>query len=307
MYNSSLQSVMLTLKSIINQTFKDYEIIIADDGSLNKWEYEIKQYLNKNNFENYFFAPSEVNVGTVENIWRALSFAKGKYIKCIGAGDMFYDKNTLEFVYDEMELECAKFAFGEMLGYCIKNSHIEYKQFRAPLDLKPYLNGDLKKVCRNIIILQDYISGASMFFEKNFFQTYLKKIIGRVKYAEDILQVLMALNNESILFLKRRVVIYEVGNGISTSKRKSSRILTDFDNFENVLEEYYPDNNLVKKRVERNNIITHRKFLYKYMYLLLTSFKHIWYEKHRIKNIRVDIEERGFLRENIFCEEFNID
>lgn len=76
-YNSELQEILLTLKSIVKQKNTcGIEIILADDGSQRKYENEISSFLKKYEFNDFIFAPSSENVGTVNNILRALSFVE---------------------------------------------------------------------------------------------------------------------------------------------------------------------------------------------------------------------------------------
>ena len=80
-YNNKLRPILMTLKSIISQKFNDFEIIVADDGSKEKYLIEIEKYLRDNHFEHFSFAPSDQNDGTVKNILRALENASGEVIK----------------------------------------------------------------------------------------------------------------------------------------------------------------------------------------------------------------------------------
>lgn len=81
--------VQETIKSIINQTYKNIELIIIDDGSDdNTWQkiQEIKQECEKR-FVNVVFETKE-NEGTCKTINKLINIAKGEYIYPIASDDM---------------------------------------------------------------------------------------------------------------------------------------------------------------------------------------------------------------------------
>ena len=295
----------MTIKSIITQSFDEYELIIADDGSKEKYLDEIEQYLQKNHFERYFFAPSDENVGTVKNILRALEYADGEIVKCIGAGDLFHDENALKIVYTAMKKDQAKWAFGEMAGYCIENGVIKNKNFFAPLEKYPYKLNQLSLIRKKIIVCHEYISGAAMFFQKNYLYLFLKKIEDCVIYAEDIIQVLIMLEDPNVLYIKDKLILYEIGSGISTTSKGSTLVDKDIDRFDKYLMENYADP-LIKQRLYRERVIRKSNRLYKYIYLLLESPIRIIKEKYARHPLYTLKENLGYLEKESFCKEFKL-
>lgn len=87
-YNSGV-TIVDTLNSIFNQTFKQIELIISDDGSnddtLNKAEEWVKSHLNR--FINVRILTVPVNSGTPANCNRAYKASIGSWIKFIAADD----------------------------------------------------------------------------------------------------------------------------------------------------------------------------------------------------------------------------
>lgn len=305
MYNSSLRAVLLTVKSIIFQKFSDYEIIFADDGSEKKWKKEIEEYLGKYNFHDYCFAEADENLGTVKNILRALSYAHGKYIKCIGAGDLLIDENVLSYVYGSMNGQRMRWAFGSMEGYCLDNNRIRKKFFIAPLDKKPYIKKDKKRIRTKVVILQDHISGAAMFFERAYLEKYLLLVGKSVKYVEDLLQVLVMLDGGEVLYLPKGLIAYEIGTGISTSKGEKNWIVNDFDQFEKYLLAHY-NGKLIDKRIKRDTLNKKGGFWKKHIYLLFNSPKHVFLEKYRDYRFWPTRKSLGFLDDKSFYNEFGL-
>ena len=78
--------VKLAIDSILNQTYKDFEFIICDDGS-NDGTYEmVKNLIKKDN--RVILIRNEENKGLAYSLNHCLSVAKGKYIARMDADDI---------------------------------------------------------------------------------------------------------------------------------------------------------------------------------------------------------------------------
>jgi len=82
-YNEE-NNIAKCLESIYNQTFKDFEIVVIDDGSLDSTSEIIRSFRTGNLtcFKN------EKNIGISKSLNLGLSFCKGKYIARIDADDI---------------------------------------------------------------------------------------------------------------------------------------------------------------------------------------------------------------------------
>ncbi len=78
--------VKLAIDSILNQTYKDFEFIICDDGS-NDGTYEMVQDLIKND-KRVILIKNNENKGLAYSLNHCLSIAKGKYIARMDADDI---------------------------------------------------------------------------------------------------------------------------------------------------------------------------------------------------------------------------
>lgn len=94
--------IPLTLKSIYQQVFKDFEVICIEDCSTDKTLDIIKKYKKFDPRLKLIKNKEHLGPGTSRNI--ALKKAKGKYIACIDADDIV-DKNYLQAAYEKLETE----------------------------------------------------------------------------------------------------------------------------------------------------------------------------------------------------------
>lgn len=85
-----------TLDSIINQTFKDYEIIIVDDDSSDNTFEVLSDYLSKYSFIKYI---KQKNSGVSVARNNGILASKGKYIAFLDSDDL-WDKNKLGYIID---------------------------------------------------------------------------------------------------------------------------------------------------------------------------------------------------------------
>jgi glycosyltransferase involved in cell wall biosynthesis len=95
-YNSE-KTIELTIKSVLNQSFKNYEYIIIDGGSKDKTNEIIEKY--KKYFNGNLTHVSERDNGIYDGMNKGITLAKGKIIGLLNSDD-YYFNNTLEIVYD---------------------------------------------------------------------------------------------------------------------------------------------------------------------------------------------------------------
>ena len=94
--------VPLALKSLIEQTYKDFEIICVEDCSTDKTLAMLQLFAKLEPRIKIIRNNTHLGPGTSRNI--ALKMAKGKYISCVDADDVV-DKTFLEEAYQKLETE----------------------------------------------------------------------------------------------------------------------------------------------------------------------------------------------------------
>ena len=95
-YNSE-KTIERTIKSVLNQSYKDYEYIIIDGGSKDQTNDIINQY--KKEFIGGITHISEPDKGIYDAMNKGIALAQGKVIGLLNSDDYYFD-NTLSMVYD---------------------------------------------------------------------------------------------------------------------------------------------------------------------------------------------------------------
>jgi len=88
------------LESILNQQYKELELIIADDHSSDSTIERVKKWLLENGerFKRTQLLTSDHNNGTVRNINNGLKYCRGEFVKIIAADDILMPNCILDSV-----------------------------------------------------------------------------------------------------------------------------------------------------------------------------------------------------------------
>lgn len=121
-YNSE-KFILETLESVKEQSYRELEIIIADDSSKDKTVEKVEKWIEKNreNFNNIVLLKNKVNIGISKNIQRALEKCKGEYIKVI-AGDDLLKSNCILDNYNFAKSNGSDFVFSNGDKFKVVNS-----------------------------------------------------------------------------------------------------------------------------------------------------------------------------------------
>jgi len=92
-YNSE-KTIIETLNSIKNQTYKRLELVVSDDCSTDGTGRIVRNWLETNikHFESVQYVIHDENIGVSKNINSAISLCKGEWIKTIAADDILEEK-----------------------------------------------------------------------------------------------------------------------------------------------------------------------------------------------------------------------
>lgn len=90
--------IRMSIQSVLDQTFTDYELLIADDGSKDDSWNVIKSFKD-NRITAYKF---DTNLGAAETVNFLIEKSNGKYIALLNSDD-YWHKNKLQIQFDFME------------------------------------------------------------------------------------------------------------------------------------------------------------------------------------------------------------
>ncbi|MDU6115827.1 MAG: glycosyltransferase [Paeniclostridium sordellii] len=99
-YNDEL-SIIETLESIKNQTYKKWELIIINDGSTDNVESVIKSYIKKNNLKKHIRYYSQKNQDQLNAILNGINYINGDYVYILHSDDLLPSDNFFEKIVRE--------------------------------------------------------------------------------------------------------------------------------------------------------------------------------------------------------------
>ncbi len=97
-YNTDANLLLDSINSIINQTYKNFELIIVDDCSKNN----VKEIVDNLNDERITIIKNSTNLGLSRSLNKAAKEAKGKYIARMDTDDISYP-NRIKIEVDYLE------------------------------------------------------------------------------------------------------------------------------------------------------------------------------------------------------------
>lgn len=151
------------IKSVLNQTFKDFELIIVDDGSTDN-TYKLCQSIKDERIK----ILHQENQGPSVARNNGLAIANGKYIMFIDSDDE-YHINALELLYSKISKEKCEIAVG---NYIINEKQNVLKGCFTNDDKSAFLDflfkNNLFNVNWNKIYVLDIIKSNKINFDKNY-------------------------------------------------------------------------------------------------------------------------------------------
>lgn len=97
-----------TIKTVLNQTYANWELLFIDDCSIDNSKTIIKKYTKKDSRIQYY--KQSENAGPAEARNRGIDLAKGKYICFLDADDL-WDNNKLEVQINFMKQKDCAFSY----------------------------------------------------------------------------------------------------------------------------------------------------------------------------------------------------
>lgn len=106
LFNSE-KFVKESIISVLSQTWKNFELIIVDDGSTDSSVQEVKNMMSEDNRIKLFLTEGKLGAAKVRNV--ALKYSEGRYIAYLDSDDL-WDPEKLEYQIKYMEQNNAGFS-----------------------------------------------------------------------------------------------------------------------------------------------------------------------------------------------------
>lgn len=174
-----------SINSIINQTFKDWELIIIDDGSTDGSSYICDSFAAN---DNRIMVIHKKNEGVAIARQIGINMAKGEYsIHC--DSDDWVESNMLEVLHDFAQKYNADIVISD---YYINTDSIQKVKKQKPSSLN----------CNEVLleIFNNKLFGAlwNKLIRTNLYERYNAKFFKDINYCEDLLILVQLLQHEKI-------------------------------------------------------------------------------------------------------------
>lgn len=220
-YNASA-CIEKTVQSILEQTYKNIEIILIDDGSSDK-SYSIIQELSKKDNRIQVYHKNNGGVSSARNL--GISKANGKYTYFMDSDDLV-DKKLLEVLHENIVKYCVEMS---ICNYNIQKENKSYAKNEASMFI-----GSKEQFLKNIAIYEGYL------WNKLFITKYVKliKFDESIYICEDQLFIIDYLKYCSTFYYDNRALYnyYLSNNSAINKKRWNERKLTIIIAYEKMLE-----------------------------------------------------------------------
>lgn len=229
------------IESILNQTYKDFEFIIINDGSTDKSLAIIEKYKNQ---DERIVLISRENRGLIASLNEGIELAKGEYIARMDADDISLSQRF------KKQLELMEKKNLDICGchYARKNSNNKYLDtIYTPLDEYSLL--------LYLILTVPFAHGSVMIRKRFIIKSHIEYGLNNIKYAEDkAFWIDMFRNNAKFGNVNEVLFEYrELNNSISKVKAK------EYDKYANNLkmsfiQEFAIPIKLSLKQININNL-----------------------------------------------------
>lgn len=144
------------INSLLNQTYKNLEIIICDDGSTDKTIEIIREYEQKDKRIKLF--QNEKNLGVLKNFEKAISLCSGEYIALSDQDDIWLE-NKIEILLHEIGENILIFHDDKLID---EDGIIQEKSFFKKENINPAKLNNIKN-----ILCDNWILGHALMFPKS--------------------------------------------------------------------------------------------------------------------------------------------
>ena len=262
--------IVKCLKSIVDQDYKDFELLVINDGSTDQSVQFAEDFLSKRDINWRVINKENGGLASARN--KGIEESKGDFIAFVDSDDTIsYD--FLSKLYKELDESDADFSFCSFSFTKEQQPPNDDNKKKIVFDRETLLNVFLKRTIRFLV--------PSMMFRKEFILKHQLFFDEEIKFSEDQPYIWKAIlfSDKSVYLYKMMYGYYIRENSIMTST-SYSKILNSFREFErytNDLFSIYPEFSYITNKVlprwelgalySASHLITYQDFrkLYKEM------------------------------------------
>jgi len=189
-YNN-VEHIEETIKSVINQSYKNVAYIIIDGGSTDGTVDIIKKYKKK-----IYYWVSEPDKGIYDAMNKGISHAKGDYINFLNSGDTFYSNKVISKIAEIINKKDADLIYGKF--------NASYSTYNIIKDNQIYLKFG-KGICHQTAFVKN-----RLLKENNFDKNY--------KSAADFNFFCKIMDNKKSVRKTKEIIINYRSGGFSSNK-----------------------------------------------------------------------------------------
>lgn len=228
------------IQSIINQTFKNIEIILINDASTDNSYEIIKKYIG---YDNIIIINNERNIGLSETRNKGIRIARGKYVSFIDSDD-FIEKDFLYFLYKSINETNSDICVSSIIHWYCEDGKSKY--------INKMLYDDLHTI-DNETAIRDFL------LRKNIYNYACNKLYKRDLFLnnniyfpkdrcyEDAYTMYKLLYNSNKICFSKKVTYFYVQRPGSIMKQSFSQKDMDYIWAVDELEKFLKENNLFNK------------------------------------------------------------
>ena len=248
------------IKSILNQTYKDYEIILVDDGSPDQSITIAEGLLNcKQGIVFKVIHTDNLGVSSARNI--GIKASRGDYLIMIDSDDVLapdFLSTYVEMINENPELDIYSSGFQvvkEGETYIDRETNPEKKVYSSEMAQELFFSRKVVFLLPTLLLKRNFVLHNELFFDEN------------VRYSEDVQFIwkCLCLNKSSIMHSEKKGYIYNLHGGSTMTSSKVEKICTGFDGLFSLFPKIQPH---LTSRIKRC-------FLSMYCFNLLHGASHI--------------------------------
>ena len=250
------------LDSLLNQTFKDIEIICVNDGSTDNSSQVLADYEQK---DSRIKIITQENAGVSSARNRGIEVAQSEYIMFLD-GDDYYTKDACEVAYNNIttnESDIAVFGMIEKYWLLFKNGRVNKSIKKALMTEEPDL-WKFQTFCWNKIYKTDFIKRNKIVFPFG------------IKTSEDgIFSLICMFNKPKYSFIDKSLYVYRKSR-VGSATASFSGIKNDFEAFK-----FFYETDIYQNQSRDSQLWVVEKFC-----------SGIWtgYKRYRCKELQIDIK-----------------